>query len=287
MTDLAARNRQGATRNPLILRTVSLTAACFIATLATDAHAKDDAMSDHLDRLIAAYPSQNLERDGASLVWPDGTRMPFDDGRGKKSYIDWLAAPDLQDTMDIPYRAFTAAVPPAANHDPGRARNRAFFEKMYGRCHAGDVKRNLKTITWLPKKKAQRLRVSTINGVAEKLSQVSRELDELPARFDKYLAPAAGTYNCRTIAGTNRASAHSYGIAIDIAIKHTNYWRWSRPDKNGNYPYKNKIPQEIVDIFEKHGFIWGGRWYHYDTMHFEYRPELFPREPPPATNAGP
>mgnify|MGYP002637708491 CR=1 FL=1 len=22
------------------------------------------------------------------------------------------------------------------------------------------------------------------------------------------------------------------------------------------------------------GFIWGGRWFHYDTMHFEYRPEL-------------
>src|SRR5690242_16362928 len=26
--------------------------------------------------------------------------------------------------------------------------------------------------------------------------------------------------------------------------------------------------------FEQHGFIWGGRWAHYDTMHFEYRPEL-------------
>ena len=23
-----------------------------------------------------------------------------------------------------------------------------------------------------------------------------------------------------------------------------------------------------------HGFIWGGKWYHYDTMHFEFRPEL-------------
>jgi peptidoglycan LD-endopeptidase CwlK len=33
---------------------------------------------------------------------------------------------------------------------------------------------------------------------------------------------------------------------------------------------------EIVAIFEKHGFIWGGKWYHYDTMHFEYRPELMP-----------
>ena len=27
-------------------------------------------------------------------------------------------------------------------------------------------------------------------------------------------------------------------------------------------------------IFERHGFIWGGKWHHYDTMHFEYRPEL-------------
>ena len=33
-------------------------------------------------------------------------------------------------------------------------------------------------------------------------------------------------------------------------------------------------PTEIVAIFEKHGFIWGGKWYHFDTMHFEFRPEL-------------
>ena len=38
--------------------------------------------------------------------------------------------------------------------------------------------------------------------------------------------------------------------------------------------YRNKIPMAIVEPFEKKGFIWGGRWYHYDTMHFEYRPEL-------------
>jgi len=36
----------------------------------------------------------------------------------------------------------------------------------------------------------------------------------------------------------------------------------------------SQIPIQIVRIFEKHGFIWGGYWYHYDTMHFEYRPEL-------------
>ena len=26
------------------------------------------------------------------------------------------------------------------------------------------------------------------------------------------------------------------------------------------------------------GAIWGGRWFHYDTMHFEYRPELIEPE---------
>jgi hypothetical protein len=31
---------------------------------------------------------------------------------------------------------------------------------------------------------------------------------------------------------------------------------------------------EIVEIFERHGFIWGGKWYHFDTFHFEYRPEI-------------
>jgi hypothetical protein len=27
-------------------------------------------------------------------------------------------------------------------------------------------------------------------------------------------------------------------------------------------------------VFEKHGFVCGGKWYHFDTMHFEYRPEI-------------
>ena len=38
----------------------------------------------------------------------------------------------------------------------------------------------------------------------------------------------------------------------------------------------NRIPPDIVAAFERHGFIWGGRWMHFDTMHFEFRPELLP-----------
>ncbi|WP_240488652.1 M15 family metallopeptidase [Labilithrix luteola] len=54
----------------------------------------------------------------------------------------------------------------------------------------------------------------------------------------------------------------------------SNYWEWEKkPD--GSFTWKNSIPQAIVDAFESERFIWGGRWAHFDTMHFEYRPELF------------
>jgi hypothetical protein len=176
--------------------------------------------------------------------------------------------------LAVPYPADAPADPPAKDTDPGRARNPLFFNKIYGDCRKGEVDRNLTTIVWLPKKAPQRLQVSKINGAARALEAVSRELDELPDRFDKFLVPSAGTYNCRPIAGTQRMSAHGHGIAIDIALKHAHYWRNARPGEDGAYAYRNEIPLEIVRIFEKHGFIWGGRWHHYDTMHFEYRPEL-------------
>jgi hypothetical protein len=130
---------------------------------------------------------------------------------------------------------------------------------------------------WLPKKWGKTMRVTRINGVAEQLKAVSDELDALPASFNIYLYPAEGGFNCRSIAGTNRLSAHGHGIAVDIAIKRSDYWRWNTPGADGRYAYKNSIPFEIVAVFEKHGFIWGGKWSHYDTMHFEYRPELLPK----------
>lgn len=237
------------------------------------ANATDTA--DHGARLIAAYPDFLAKVDGADLVWRDGTRMPLDDGRGPKSLDDWLSEPDLDDIFAVPYPTGDATAP-AKDVDPGRARPPALFDRMYGNCRKGEVEKNLVSVRWLPSKTNQRLRVSRINGVDARLAAVSAELDALPARFDTYLFPAAGTYVCRVIAGTDRTSAHGQGIAIDIALKHSHYWRWSKPSRDGALPWRNDIPMEIVRIFEKHGFIWGGRWYHYDTMHFEYRPELLP-----------
>jgi hypothetical protein len=162
---------------------------------------------------------------------------------------------------------------PARNSDPGRVRYEPLFVAMYGDCRKNEVIKRLHTIQWLPKHAGGSVIITTINGVDKALEAVSKELDELSDDFVKYLKPTAGTYNCRTIAGTNTRSMHAYAAALDINTKYSNYWRWASSD-GGEPKWKNQFPIEIVRIFEKHCFIWGGYWYHYDTMHFEYRPEL-------------
>jgi hypothetical protein len=78
--------------------------------------------------------------------------------------------------------------------------------------------------------------------------------------------------SCRPVADTGSMNMHGYAAAIDLNLAVSDYWLWNKKAKA--ISYKNRMPREIVEIFERHGFIWGGRWYHYDTMHFEYRPEL-------------
>jgi D-alanyl-D-alanine carboxypeptidase len=254
---------------------LSILIRLFVGGLALSCAIFAPAMAESpAERLVRAYPDQLAAMEGNDLVWKDGTRMKVDDGRGPKTFEQWLAEPDLKDMFAIAYPAGELSMPPKPESDPGRARNAAFFTKMYGDCTKGETTKNLVEITWLPKKSGQRLKVSHINGVAEKLTAISKALDELPTDFDVYLKPSEGTYVCRPIAGSSQLSAHGYGIAIDIATKHAHYWRWS---KGGAASYQNKIPPEIVRIFEDNGFIWGGKWWHYDTMHFEYRPELLMR----------
>src|SRR6266850_1124426 len=110
-------------------------------------------------------------------------------------------------------------------------------------------------------------------GLGQRLAAVSAEVDALPLALKRYAYPPAGTYNCRTVADTGQPSMHAWGAAIDINTAYADYWLGHRSG-TGDTAYLNRIPIEIVEIFERHGFIWGGKWSHYDTMHFEYRPEL-------------
>jgi hypothetical protein len=235
----------------------------------------DQARANRLmDRLVAAYPDFLSGHDENNLIWRDGERMGFDDGV-QKTFAERLERPDIEDQFAFPYPLGEMLSDPEPDYDPGRFRNTAFFTKMYGDCRRrGEVQKRLVDVVWLPRHWGKKIKVTPVNGVAEKLQRVSEELDALPEDLQKYLKPPAGTYNCRDIANTSRTSAHGYGIAVDINSAHSDYWEWRGRRSADALEYRNRIPYEIAAIFEKHGFIWGGKWHHYDTMHFEYRPEL-------------
>jgi hypothetical protein len=226
-----------------------------------------------MDRLVKAYPDFLKGIEGNDIVLTDGKHIPFDDFIRDKPFETLLNSPSLRDEFSMPYPKGPPQGVPPLNFDPGRIRYEPFFKKMYGDCEKGEVEPKLVDLAWLPKHGGGRLKVTSVNGVDKKLEAVSAELDELPQEDMKYLIPSAGAYNCRPIAGTSRKSMHAYAAAIDISTKFSDYWLNFKAVQ-GQYIYKNSIPYEIVAIFEKHGFIWGGRWYHFDTMHFEYRPEI-------------
>lgn len=225
-----------------------------------------------IDSLVAVYPAHLAGSDGQNLIWRDGTRMPYSDGRRDKSFEELLASPTIKDQFAYRYSLGPAKKPPGVNEDPGRIRYEPFFLKMYGDCRRGEVARRLKTIPWLPRRGGGSIQATTINGVADQLAAISKELDTLPAELTRFMIPSAGAYNCRSVRHTQRLSMHAYGAAIDLNERYADYWLWKKPSHR--FVLKNRIPQAIVDVFERHGFIWGGKWFHYDTMHFEYRPEL-------------
>lgn len=231
-------------------------------------------LTREMDALVAAYPDFLASHDGKEIVWKDHTRMTIDDGLSHKDAETRVEKADIEDQFYTPYLLGNAGFPPGLEIDPGRVRYQPLFSKMYGDCRSGGVSDDLVEVPWLAGHSGGKITFTRINGAAQALQKVSEELDALPASLIIFVKKTAGTFNCRRIAGSAHLSMHAYGAAIDIDTKHTTYWRWEKPGPDGRIAWKNQIPIEIVRIFEKHGFIWGGKWYHYDTMHFEYRPEL-------------
>jgi D-alanyl-D-alanine carboxypeptidase-like protein len=226
-----------------------------------------------LDALIAAYPDYLASHDGTTLIWRDGTRMPVSDGRTDKDFEELLRKPDIDDMFAFAYPPGKDFKTPGTNDDPGRIRFLPLFVKMYGDCRKGEVAGHLREIVWLPHSAGLRVKVTTANGVDQALEAVSAELDG-KEELKSFLAPLAGIYNCRPVADTGELSAHSFGAAIDLNTKYADYWLWARRNPRSGSLWRNRYPLEIVEIFERHGFIWGGKWGHFDTMHFEYRPEM-------------
>jgi len=269
--------------NILFISLASLIVACtFSANHSTDTK-KVEAVIEHSEedsteripvpvQKLLKYYSEIKEFKDNYLVFKDGTKFIYDDGKDK-SFEELLNDPDIEDMFKFEYKFWDSIIP--FQYDPGRIRNEAFFKKIYGNSK-NEVQSNLTRVKWCPKLVNQEILVTKKNNIHLKIDSLSKELDEHP-EFKKYIQNIGGTFNWRLISGTSRLSMHSFGMTIDINVSYSNYWQWDCKCKSEDFrlnKFTNRIPLELVKIFEKYGFIWGGNWYHFDTMHFEYRPEL-------------
>ena len=91
--------------------------------------------------------------------------------------------------------------------------------------------------------------------LAAALGEIEQEGLESKIEVDQY----GGCYVPRFIGRDPRRglSMHAFGLAVDLNVS-SNY-----------FGTRGDMDPRIVEIFEKWGFLWGGRWSQPDPMHFE------------------
>lgn len=219
-----------------------------------------------------AYPEyvKTVEKNGDKvyLIMKSGKKILYDD-KIKKTHEEKLANGDLQDVLEQIYPLEMNSEIMNREFDPGRSRSYEIFSEVYGDSKK-TIEANLRNL-----KVGYTYQFNSKNNANVALENALKEILPLAkTRGDigSILYPASGTFNYRVISGTGRLSPHSYGIAIDLKSDKRDYWKWST-EKEG----KNRLlqyPKELVEAFEKNNFVWGGKWGHFDILHFEYRPEI-------------
>jgi hypothetical protein len=156
-----------------------------------------------------------------------------------------------------------------------------FYEELLGTRSRNEAFRQQQSVTLFGHT------VTVHTALVEPLARVERRILTEAAADDEVSTWLKSVYsitgwNWRNIAGSERLSYHSYGIAVDLQMRPQagmeTYWRWTA-EKGMDWrsvPREKRLepPGVVVGIFEENGFLWGGKWPWYDTMHFEYRPEI-------------
>lgn len=219
--------------------------------------------ADSCGILKESYPSAVQNCGYQDLFLKDGRKISFLSWPLKSSIEERMASPDLYSVF------FDGYGPELPRQDGGRVRLYPVLELTYGKTEK-EIRSNLVSVKFLD----QILPFNQKNGASEALQETGAELEILIKKhpdFKKYLKRPQ-TFYYRKIAGTSLLSSHSFGIAVDIGVEGSRYWRWDSPGIPDHEALD--FPEAVIAVFEKHGFIWGGYWKHYDSMHFEYRPEF-------------
>lgn len=202
------------------------------------------------------------------LILNNNSKILYDDKK-EKNRDSKVSNSDVQDTLEeiYPLESIDKVL---EGIDPGRSRCYSLLNGLYG-GNRKEVEKNLSSISTL----CGNITFNKNARAGEALKKALNEAKELANNKNKinnFIFPISGGYNYRVIQDTGRLSPHAYAIAIDLNRNNSDYWKWV--DKSKGSKRIEEYPKELVKIFEDNGFIWGGKWEHFDILHFEYRPEI-------------
>ena len=244
----------------------------------------------------AAFPgaiSQAAYRDGDWAVLLRGRWFYYAEGRflpeeSRKEAASWARQSFYSYPAELPpwkepegeqAERLKRAMPDRRANPPRR--NPDFYDTLWQARTRDEAAANLVRINFLGKN------FDVHRELKDRLLKIDALIKEL-AKTDPEVQPfidnigSIGAWNWRNVALTVSRSFHSYGVALDILPKNlqglATYWQWTG-DANAEWykvPYSKRYhpPLSVVKIFERYGFCWGGKWPLFDTMHFEYRPEI-------------
>jgi hypothetical protein len=217
-------------------------------------------------------------RNGDPVFFMRGRAIHFEDGR----LLD-ASRPNRRESCDplfYRYPLDPVTEPPAVPADfPSACRD--VLEALWGDDET-EIRRHTRGVRFLNR----RMIVNQI--LLEPLAAVERDLLQLAARSAPVAAWIASieiaySFIVRDISAADTPSYHGWGLAFDLVPSSYEgravYWRWSRAlDREGwqSIPMAGRWspPHAAIEVFERHGFVWGGKWAYFDMIHFEYRPEI-------------
>ncbi len=247
--------------------------------------AYQNAYPDKIGPVKQVNGDWTVEVRGKTFFWAGGRLLPQGDQGNWSRYDPYpfyhypKGIPLVPAYSEIEKREIYARTADRDIHPP--CRHPGFFNtlwRVYDKSSSWD---RVKTIYFLGlKTEIHRELLEDLATIEEEILEKAKT-DTILSRYIQQIGRLEG-YNWRRIAGTSSLSFHSYGAAIDIipysyGAKHV-YWRWSRSFYTEWFSIPQSIrfspPEALIHIFEKYGFIWGGKWLYFDNIHFEYRPEI-------------
>lgn len=222
---------------------------------------------------------------GRVFYWASGRILPKESRASFNSYSPhffWRYPENLPPLRQLTAKEVTRIKNNIKKREEKRdARSQEFLIALWGMAGKDDAKEHIREITFLKRNsKVHKDIIVPLRRVEREILNLSRT-DSATALWLRKLNDVSG-YLWRDIAGSANRSLHSYGIAIDLIPNGYQgkfaYWRWAANSGEDwwSLPYskRHQIPQKVIKAFEKYGFVWGGKWFLFDQIHFEYRPEI-------------